>query len=79
MWELLHGAAAAGSASGADDASAALIAPTKAGGWKSRGNATRAMAVLSLGMESLPDCVLLAQAQAEILERLWWLCRGQKE
>mmetsp|Transcript_1541 Transcript_1541/g.2821 ORF Transcript_1541/g.2821 Transcript_1541/m.2821 type:complete len:1330 (-) Transcript_1541:273-4262(-) len=69
MWELLHGAAAAGSASGAADASAALIAPAKAGDWKSGGNAIRAVAVLSLGMESLPDCALLAQAQAEILER----------
>ena len=68
-WELLHGAAAAGSASGAADALAVLIAAAKARGWKSRGNDTWAVAVLSLGMESLPDCVLLAQAQAEILER----------
>jgi len=49
--------------------SAALIAPAKAGDLKSGGNALRAVAVLTLGMESLPDSALLAQAQAEILER----------
>eukprot|EP00581_Thalassiosira_minuscula_P010174 CAMPEP_0183710292 /NCGR_PEP_ID=MMETSP0737-20130205/6065_1 /TAXON_ID=385413 /ORGANISM="Thalassiosira miniscula, Strain CCMP1093" /LENGTH=1345 /DNA_ID=CAMNT_0025938531 /DNA_START=78 /DNA_END=4115 /DNA_ORIENTATION=+ len=54
---------------GSSSASAALIAPAKAGDWKSGGNALRAVAVLSLGMESLPDSALLAQAQAEILER----------
>mmetsp|Transcript_37968 Transcript_37968/g.81124 ORF Transcript_37968/g.81124 Transcript_37968/m.81124 type:complete len:1355 (+) Transcript_37968:106-4170(+) len=84
QWELLHGgssAAAAGSSSsggavaggaaaaGGSNASAALIAPATAGEWRSGGNAIRAMAVLSLGMESLPDSALLALAQAEILER----------
>ncbi|KAL3809771.1 hypothetical protein ACHAXA_011214 [Cyclostephanos tholiformis] len=85
QWELLHGgstAAASASSSapngangpilgggGASASSAALIAPAVAGEWKSGGNALRAIAVLTLGMESLPDCALLALAQAEILER----------
>jgi len=84
QWELLHGgsvaAATVSSTSNTSDAqpsnqaggstsSAALVAPAKAGDVKSGGNAIRAVAVLSLGMESLPDSALLAQAQAEILER----------
>ena len=73
QWELLHGSSTASSGSDTNgqggNASAALIAPAKAGEWKSGGNALRAVAVLSLGMECLPDCALLAQAQAEILER----------
>lgn len=54
---------------GTGASSAALIAPAVAGELKSGGNALRAVAVLFLGMESLPDCALLALAQAEILER----------
>eukprot|EP00986_Skeletonema_menzelii_P019911 scaffold29560_cov154-Skeletonema_menzelii.AAC.3 len=81
QWELLHGSSVAastgsnsantsdGQPSNQGTASAALIAPAKAGDVKSGGNAIRAVAVLSLGMESLPDSALLAQAQAEILER----------
>lgn len=81
QWELLHGGSVAastasnstnssgGQASSQSTASAALIAPAKAGDVKSGGNAIRAVAVLGLGMESLPDSALLAQAQAEILER----------
>ena len=73
QWELLHGSSTASSGSDTNgqggNASAALIAPATAGEWKSGGNALRAVAVLSLGMECLPDCALLAQAQAEILER----------
>mmetsp|Transcript_24403 Transcript_24403/g.52609 ORF Transcript_24403/g.52609 Transcript_24403/m.52609 type:complete len:1321 (-) Transcript_24403:368-4330(-) len=82
MWELLHGGSSAASTTssaattgggaagqGGSGASAALIAPAKAGEWKSGGNALRAVSILSLGMEMLPDCALLAQAQAEILER----------
>ena len=80
MWELLHGGSSAATSSsangggaangqGGSGASAALIAPAKVGDWKSGGNALRAVSVLSMGMESLPDCALLAQAQAEILER----------
>ncbi|KAL9181328.1 hypothetical protein ACHAXT_010133 [Thalassiosira profunda] len=69
-WELLHGSSTDGPAGGSDSAaSAALIEPATAGEWNSGGNALRAAAVLGLGMESLPDCALLAQAQAEILER----------
>lgn len=84
QWELLHGGSVAASTSsnsnnasdaqpsnqaGSGTSSAALIVPAKAGDPKSGGNAIRAVAVLSLGMESLPDSALLAQAQAEILER----------
>lgn len=84
QWELLHGGSVAASTvsstsntsdaqpsnqAGGGTSSAALIAPAKAGDVKSGGNAIRAVAVLSLGMESLPDSALLAQAQAEILER----------
>ena len=84
QWELLHGGSVAASTAsntnntsdaqpsnqaGGGTSSAALIAPAKAGDAKSGGNAIRAVAVLSLGMESLPDSALLAQAQAEILER----------
>lgn len=82
QWELLHGSSAAASVSGSGGTSAsnasavgssvsisALVAPAKAGDLKSGGNALRAVAVLALGMESLPDSALLAQAQAEILER----------
>ncbi|KAK1744823.1 RNA cleavage stimulation factor [Skeletonema marinoi] len=65
QWELLHDA----QPSNQGTASAALITPAKAGDAKSGGNAIRAVAVLGLGMESLPDSALLAQAQAEILER----------
>jgi len=81
QWELLHGGSVAASTvsssantsdaqpSNQGTASAALITPAKAGDAKSGGNAIRAVAVLGLGMESLPDSALLAQAQAEILER----------
>ena len=81
QWEFLHGGSvAASTASNSSNAtgtqssnqgasSAALIAAAKAGDVKSGGNAIRAVAVLGLGMESLPDSALLAQAQAEILER----------
>eukprot|EP00580_Thalassiosira_gravida_P013440 CAMPEP_0201682520 /NCGR_PEP_ID=MMETSP0494-20130426/51659_1 /ASSEMBLY_ACC=CAM_ASM_000839 /TAXON_ID=420259 /ORGANISM="Thalassiosira gravida, Strain GMp14c1" /LENGTH=1348 /DNA_ID=CAMNT_0048166279 /DNA_START=15 /DNA_END=4061 /DNA_ORIENTATION=- len=83
QWELLHGgssaatgssssggaAASAAAGGGANSVSAALIAPANAGDWLSGGNAIRAVAVLTMGMESLPDSALLAQAQAEILER----------
>ncbi|KAL7547368.1 hypothetical protein ACHAWF_010681, partial [Thalassiosira exigua] len=67
-WELLHGGgggAAVGGAAGKGSA----IAPVAAGDVSSGGNAVRAVAVLALGMESVPDCALLAQAQAEIMER----------
>ena len=82
QWELLHGSSVAASVSvtpGQQNAptsngvgnvsSAVLMTPAKAGDLKSGGNAIRALAVLTLGMESLPDCALLAQAQADILER----------
>lgn len=82
QWELLHGGSTAAAASapangapaaaggpGGSAASAALIAPAKAGEWRSGGNAIRAIAVLSLGMESLPDSAFLAEGQADILER----------
>ncbi|KAL7486418.1 hypothetical protein ACHAW6_012020 [Cyclotella cf. meneghiniana] len=83
QWELLHGSSVAASVavtSGQQAAttptggninisSAMLIAPAIAGNLKSGGNAIRALAVLTLGMESLPDSALLAQAQADILER----------
>ena len=82
QWELLHGSSVAASVSvtpgqqnaptpngGGSVSSAILIAPAKAGDLKSGGNAIRALAVLTLGMESLPDCALLAQAQADILEK----------
>ena len=83
QWELLHGSSIAAMSTaptgpvapsnpgggGGGASSAALIAPAKAGDLKSGGNAIRAVAVLTLGMESLPDSALLAQAQAEILER----------
>jgi len=73
QWELLHGSSTASSSTDTpgqgSNASAALIVPAKAGEWKSGGNGLRAVSVLSLGMECLPDCALLAEAQAEILER----------
>ena len=82
QWELLHGNSIAASVSttpGQQNAptsnaaggvlSALLIAPAKAGDLKTGGNAIRALAVLTLGMECLPDCALLAQARADILER----------
>ena len=74
-WELLHGGSAASATSGGEATGGAggsdmvLTMPMMQGDWKSGGNAVRAVAVLSLGMESLPDCAFLAQAQAEILER----------
>ena len=82
QWELLHGNSIAASVSttpGQQNTptsnaaggvlSALLIAPAKAGNLKTGGNAIRALAVLTLGMECLPDCALLAQAQADILEK----------
>lgn len=70
QWELLHGGSTA-----ATSAASNAMAPAKTVGGSGGegkvgvGNALRAVAVLSLGMESLPDCALLALAQAEILER----------
>ena len=74
QWELLHGSSTAASTTDAasaqgNNASAVLTTPAKAGEWRSGGNALRAVAVLSLGIECLPDSALLAQAQAEILDR----------
>ena len=63
---------------GGSVSSAILIAPAKAGDVKSGGNAIRALAVLTLGMESLPDCALLAQAQADILEKHLGIVPGEK-
>ena len=65
----VNGAAISGGGGTSAASSAALIAPVVAGEWKSGGNALRAIAVLTLGMEMLSDCALLAVAQAEILER----------
>ena len=91
QWELLHGSSVAASVSvtpgqqnaptsngGGSVSSAILIAPAKAGDVKSGGNAIRALAVLTLGMESLPDCALLAQAQADILEKHLGIVPGEK-
>ena len=58
-----------GGGSGGSSSPAAMMAAAKAGEFRSGGNAIRAVAVLTLGMESLPDSALLGQAQAEILER----------
>ncbi|KAL7445467.1 hypothetical protein ACHAXH_010081 [Discostella pseudostelligera] len=71
QWELLHGGSTAATTSAAAS-NAMAPAKTVGGGGEGKvggGNALRAVAVLSLGMESLPDCALLALAQAEILER----------
>jgi hypothetical protein len=65
----VNGTAIFGRGGTSSASSAALIAPLVAGEWKSGGNALRAIAVLTLGMEMLSDCALLAVAQAEILER----------
>ncbi len=70
QWELLHGGSTAASAASNAIAPAKTVGVGGSGEGKSGiGNAHRAVAVLSLGMESLPDCALLALAQAEILEQ----------
>ncbi|KAL7514054.1 hypothetical protein ACHAXN_011306 [Cyclotella atomus] len=91
QWELLHGSSIAASVSvtpgqqnapingGSSVSSTMLIAPAKAGDLKSGGNAIRALAVLTLGMKCLPDCALLAQAQADILEKHLGVTSGESK
>ena len=75
QWELLHGSTNPENGAPRDSS---LVAPMKVGNLNTGGNAIRAVAVLSLGMQLLPDCALLALAQCEILERFIGMTQDDK-
>ena len=75
QWELLHGSTNPENGASRDSS---LVAAMKVGDLNTGGSALRAVAVLSLGMQMLPDCALLALAQSEILERFIGMTQDDK-